>query len=69
MLDPKKNEKIAPQVWRNSQLSLAKYYGSININGVIYILDSCTDFLVREDIFKQKSVDAKKRTSKQLKLF
>lgn len=32
-------ERIPYKVWANSQLSIAKYYGGININGKKYVLD------------------------------
>lgn len=32
-------ERIPYKTWANSQLSIAKYYGGININGKKYVLD------------------------------
>lgn len=43
---------IHPDVWRNSQLSIARFYGSIRINGALYLVDGKTDYLVREDFVK-----------------
>ena len=40
---------IHPDYWRNSQLSIARFYGAININGTLYLLDEKTDYLVRKD--------------------
>lgn len=35
----KAKQRIPYDVWANSQLSIAKYYGGIKINGVQYNLD------------------------------
>lgn len=43
---------IHPDYWRNSQLSIARFYGAININNTAYLLDGKTDYLVREDFVK-----------------
>lgn len=43
---------IHPDYWRNSQLSIAKYYGMICINGTTYIHDKRSDYLVRDDFTK-----------------
>ena len=43
---------IHPDVWRNSQLSIARFYGSIRINGALYLVDGKTDYLVRDDFVK-----------------
>lgn len=32
-MDTTKIERIAGDYWRNSQLSIARFYGAINING------------------------------------
>lgn len=40
---------IHPDYWRNSQLSIARFYGAIDINGTLYLLDGKTDYLVRKD--------------------
>lgn len=37
--EPTPRERIPYQEWANSQLSVAKYYGGININGTKYVLD------------------------------
>lgn len=60
-MDTTKIERIAGDYWRNSHLSLARYYGAININGTRYVLDRATDELVREDIYKKASKDEKVR--------
>lgn len=40
MAKPKKEKKRIPfDVWRDSQLSIARFYGGIQINGVRYVLD------------------------------
>jgi hypothetical protein len=61
MLDPKTVERIGPDYWRNSQLSVCRFAGAGIINGVKYILDPDTDYLVREDIYKRDMKDAKKK--------
>ena len=43
---------IHPDYWRNSQLSIARFYGAININNTAYLLDGKTDYLVRDDFTK-----------------
>jgi hypothetical protein len=58
-MDTSKIERIAGDYWRNSHLSLARFYGVININGKRYILDRATDQLVREDIYKKASREEK----------
>jgi len=35
----KEKHRIPYGVWANSQLSIAKYYGGIKINGKEYVLD------------------------------
>ena len=40
---------IHPDYWRNSQLSIARFYGAITINGETYLVDGKTDYLVRKD--------------------
>ena len=60
MIDANITEKIFPDYWRNSQLSIARFSGRCIINGKLYILDPSTDILVREDIWKQEIKDEKK---------
>lgn len=43
---------IHPDYWRNSQLSIARFYGGINIEGTLYLIDKPSDYLVREDFVK-----------------
>lgn len=38
-LKKKEKHRIPYDVWVNSQLSIAKYYGGISINGKRYVLD------------------------------
>lgn len=54
MIDPKEIERIGPNYWRNSQLSVAKYYGGIYIGGHRYTLDPLTDELVRGDVYRRE---------------
>ena len=60
-MDTTKIERIAGDHWRNSQLSIARFYGAININGEMYVLDRATDELVREDIYNRASKEEKAR--------
>lgn len=46
---------IHPNYWRNSQLSLARFYGAITIEGTLYLLDGKNDYLVRSDFAKYVS--------------
>lgn len=46
---------IHPDYWRNSQLSIARFYGAINIDGTLYLLDGKNDYLVRSDFAKYVS--------------
>ena len=62
-LDPKQIERIGPDYWRNSQLSIARHFGAAIINGTKYVLDPVTDYLVREDIWKKDIKYAKKRAA------
>lgn len=43
---------IHPDYWRNSQLSIARFYGAIKIDGTLYLIDKPSDYLVREDFVK-----------------
>lgn len=43
---------IHPNYWRNSQLSIARFYGMIRINGTTYFHDLRSDYLVRDDFTK-----------------
>lgn len=46
---------IHPNYWRNSQLSIARFYGAITIEGTLYLLDGKNDYLVRSDFAKYVS--------------
>lgn len=58
-MDTRKIERISGDYWRNSHLSIARFYGAININGKRYVLDLATDDLVREDIYKKATKEEK----------
>lgn len=58
-MDTSKIERIAGDHWRNSHLSIARFYGAIRINGKRYVLDRATDELVREDIYKKAGKEEK----------
>jgi hypothetical protein len=57
--------KIAPEYWRSSQLSLARFYGAIKIGGYTYKLDPKTDWLIREDVWKREQKEAKQAAAEQ----
>lgn len=38
-----------PDYWRYSQLSIARFYGGITIQGETYLVDGKTNYLVRSD--------------------
>lgn len=59
MFDPAKAERIAPDYWRNSQLSVCRFSGGGIIQGVKYTLCPVTDYLVRDDIYKKEFDRAK----------
>lgn len=52
----------------HTQLSIARFYGGIKINGVYYEYNSDTDQLIREDIVKRdaKFLAAEKRKWKKI---
>lgn len=53
-----------------SQLSIARYYGGLTVNGSSYIYDPRTDQLIRSDVFKHRQRDekeSKKTARKSLK--
>jgi len=60
MIDTNTIERISPEYWRNSQLSIARFYGSAIIQGKRYVIDRATDELVREDVYNRD-----KRTAKE----
>lgn len=60
MIDTNTIERISPEYWRNSQLSIARFYGSAIIQGKRYVIDRATDELVREDVYNRD-----KRTVKE----
>ena len=54
-MDTTKIERIAPEYWMSSHLSIADIYGCYKINGTYYILDKATNELVREDVLKREA--------------
>lgn len=76
MIDTSKTERIHPNYWMNCQLSIARHYGRINIQGVEYIVGE-GNFLIRWDIWekekkqkKNKEVEERKQMkAKQNKMF
>jgi hypothetical protein len=56
----------APDRYHNvsqSQMSVARYYGGMTVNGQYYAYDPTTDTLVRQDVVKREA-KAKKRKKK-----
>lgn len=54
-------ERIHPDYWRNSQLSVARFSSGCIINSVSYILDPDTDHLVRFGIWQAEIKDKAKQ--------
>ncbi len=50
-----------------TQLSVARYYGRIKVNGIMYIYDAATDTLTREDIVKSQLKSEKEEMAKAKK--
>ena len=50
-----------------TQLSIARYYGSMTVNGIMYIYDAATDTLTREDIVKADAKAKKEELKKSIK--
>lgn len=53
--------RIPSAVWRNSQLSIARFYGGCKIQGQHYTIDPETDDLVREDVYRRELRDRHKQ--------
>ena len=43
---------IAPDYWMNSQLSIARFYGAITIDGDTYLVHPPSGYLVKQDFVK-----------------
>lgn len=63
MFDTANVEKIGPDYWRHSPLSVCRFAGLGAINGVKYVLEPETDYLVREDVWKRELKDKRKAES------
>lgn len=46
---------------RDSQLSIARYYGGIRFCGDYYVYDPLLDVLIREDVLKAEAREAKEK--------
>lgn len=68
-MDTSKIERIAGDYWRNSHLSLARFYGAININGKRYVIDRSTDELVRDDVYKKAGKEEKAKRNEAERKF
>ena len=66
MIQTDKIEKIPPEHWQNTQLSVARFYGGIKIHGVMYHIDE-NDWLVRDDIIKKEASEASKERKEKIK--
>ena len=57
----------------HSQLSIARYYGGLNINGIEYTYEAKTDRLIRKDYLKEYNKQNKaikvKQENNQLNIF
>jgi hypothetical protein len=53
--------------WLNSQLSIARFYGSCKFNGHTYVIDETDPDkpLVRQDVLKSEKKELKKITKEQ----
>lgn len=49
----------------NSQLSIARYYGGANIDGIYYHYCNKTDRLIRYDHFKEYNKQNKQKVNKE----
>lgn len=67
MFDTSVIEKIAPEMWRSSYLSIARFYGAASINGVTYVHDLATDFLIRKDVYEKELAEKKNAKAEQRK--
>lgn len=61
MADWSNVEKISPEYWRASPLSVARFSSGCIINGVRYVLDPDTDYLVRHDVWSRELKDVAKQ--------
>lgn len=61
MFDTAKIEKIHPDYWLNTQLSVCRFAGAGIINGVKYVVDPTDQHLVREDVYKRELKDKGKQ--------
>ena len=68
-MDTSKIERIAGDYWRNSHLSVARFYGAIKINGKRYVLDRSTDELVRDDVYKKAGKEEKAKRNEAERKF
>lgn len=59
-----------PEIIHNvstTQLSIARHYGGIKVNGVYYCYDPKSDTLIRDDVLKAKLAEAKKTAAAEKK--
>lgn len=54
-MNPETVERISPDVWLNSHLSIARFYGGCTIKGHRYVVDAITNELVRQDVLKREA--------------
>lgn len=61
-------DRIPYQNWINSQLSIARFYGGISINGKRYVIDRETNDLVIPVPRKKRKALAEKKNKKNLSI-
>jgi hypothetical protein len=59
-------DRIPYEHWINSQLSIARFYGGISVNGKRYVIDKETNDLVVPVSRKKRKEIAEKKTKKNL---
>lgn len=51
---------------KNTQFSIARYYGGVKINGVFYVYNPIEDSLTKESILKKTKMKKKKDRNEEL---
>jgi hypothetical protein len=61
-------DRIPYEAWINSQLSIARFYGGISVNGKRYVIDRETNDLVIPMSRKKRKELAEKKNKKNLSI-
>lgn len=61
-------DRIPYEEWINSQLSIARFYGGIKVNGKSYVIDKETNDLVIPMSRKKRKELAEKKNKKELSI-